>query len=141
MPRMSGGPSGGRNRSQSARGDMADRMTRPCVTIGRTGVHPLDGPSPVALLRRLRGRRTICVMRLAPLIRWIDREWDKPPNATCSLGLILLAVWFPLMLIGWNAVTLTLGAVWTVPWIALYGWRLVAMVDRLDAKFRKKKRR
>lgn len=80
-------------------------------------------------------------MRLAPLIRWMDREWDKPPNAVFSLGLILSAVWFPLMLIGWNPVTLTIGAVWSAPWVALYGWRWVALVDRLDVKLRKTKRR
>lgn len=79
-------------------------------------------------------------MTLGPLIRWIDREWDRFPNASFSLGLILLAVWLPLMLIGWNPVTLTIGALWSILWIGLYAWRWVAMINRLDARFRKKRR-
>ena len=73
-------------------------------------------------------------MDLASLIKWVDREWDQYPNAKSSLILPLIAVVFPLMLIGWNPVTVTLAFVLCVPWMGLYFWRWTAWMGRLDAR-------
>jgi uncharacterized membrane protein YdjX (TVP38/TMEM64 family) len=92
-------------------------------------------------LRTFRKHQTIGPMKLANLIKWIDREWDQFPKASYSLCLILLAAWFPLMLIGWNAVTIVVGGVWGALWIALYAWRWLALIKRLDAKSQRKRLR
>ena len=80
-------------------------------------------------------------MDLASLIKWVDREWDGYPNAKASLGLLLIVVLFPLMLIGWNPVTVTLALVWCVPWTGLYLWRWTAWVGRLKARQRRARKR
>lgn len=83
-------------------------------------------------------------MRLASLIRWIDREWDEGLKAKYSLLLIVMAGWFPLFLIGWNWITISLAFIWAVPWVALYMWRLVVWVqqfERRQSRTRKRKRR
>ena len=76
-------------------------------------------------------------MDLASLIKWVDREWDQYPNAKSSLDLLLVAVVLPLMLIGWNPVTVTLALVWCVPWTGLYFWRWTAWTGRLEARQRR----
>jgi uncharacterized membrane protein YdjX (TVP38/TMEM64 family) len=86
-----------------------------------------------------RKRRTISWMKLASLIKWIDCEWDQFPKASCSLYLILLAAWVPLLLIGWSSVTSAVGGVWGAFWIAPYTWRWLALIKRLDAKSQRKK--
>lgn len=70
-------------------------------------------------------------MTLAPLISWIDREWDAFPNARNSLGLILAALWVPLMLIGWTTITVSVGVVWTGFWVGLFAWRWLRWIRRL----------
>ena len=81
-------------------------------------------------------------MSAASLIKWIDREYDEyPGKATSSLCLLLIAVVLPLMIIGWNAVTVSLAFIWSVPWTALYLWRGAAWVGRLEANRKRRERR
>lgn len=74
-------------------------------------------------------------MDLTRLARWIDRDLDvaaggKPP----FLILICLAVWAPLMLVGWGPATASIAVVWGLLWVGLYGWRFPAFVRRLEAR-------
>ncbi|RYF24535.1 MAG: hypothetical protein EOO23_09455 [Comamonadaceae bacterium] len=63
-------------------------------------------------------------MSFTSLIEWIDRDWANGLRAKFTLPLMVLAGWLPLSLIGFNGFTISLAAIWAVPWIALYFWRL-----------------
>lgn len=80
-------------------------------------------------------------MDLASLIKWVDREWDQYPKAKSSLILPLIAILFPLTLIGWNPVTVTLAFALCVPWMGLYFWRWTAWMGRLEARQRRSRKR
>jgi hypothetical protein len=80
-------------------------------------------------------------MFLARLTRWIDREWDTLPNAAFSLGLIVVALWLPLLISGRNAFTIALGVAWSILWIGLYGWRFAVFIKRLEVRLDRAKRR
>lgn len=97
--------------------------------------------SQIDPLRTFCKRRIIGLMKFQTLIKWIDREWDQFPKASYSLCLILLAAWVPLMLAGWTAVTIAVGGVWGAFWIAIYTWRWLRWIKRVDAKSQRKKLR
>lgn len=73
-------------------------------------------------------------MIFTSLIEWIDREWANGLRARYTLPLIVSAVWLPLFLIGLNWVTISLGAIWAMPWIALFFWRLGVWLQRYEKR-------
>lgn len=97
------------------------------------------GPISTDPLRTLWELYKLGSMTLAPLISWIDREWDAFPNARNSLGLILAALWVPLMLIGWTTLTVSVGVVWTGFWVGLFAWRWLRWIRRLEVRSQKTK--
>lgn len=74
-------------------------------------------------------------MDLTRLARWIDRDLDSVSRGNPSfLILICVAVWIPLMLVGWRPATVSIAVVWGLLWVGLYGWRFPAFVKRLEAR-------
>jgi hypothetical protein len=55
------------------------------------------------------------------------------------MGLLLAAVLLPLMLMGWNAVTIIIASVWAFLLIAIFGWRWAAHLANVDAKWRNRR--
>lgn len=79
-------------------------------------------------------------MSFASLIEWIDREWANGLRARFTLPLIVIAAWLPLSLIGLNWVTISLAAIWAVPWFALYFWRLGVWLQRYEERQRRSRK-
>lgn len=80
-------------------------------------------------------------MGFASLIKWIDGEWEDGLRARATLPLIVLAAWLPLSLIGLNWVTISLAAIWAVPWIGLFFWRLGVWLQRYEERQRRSRKR
>ena len=79
---------------------------------------------------------------MASLISWIDREWDDDLRARFTLPLIVMAVWVPLSLIGFNRITVSLAVIWAVPWVAVFFWRFAVWLQRFERREpRNRKRR
>lgn len=79
-------------------------------------------------------------MGFASLIEWIDREWATGFRARFTLALIVSTGWLPLFLIGLNWITISLAAIWALPWTALYLWRLGVWVQRYEERQRRSRK-
>lgn len=77
------------------------------------------------------------------LINWIDRQYDSPGgwNARGALGLIALAPWLVIALMGNPIVGVILAGAWSISWTALFIWRAATWLRKLDRKWERRKRR
>ncbi len=85
----------------------------------------------------------IVMMKPASLISWIDRQYDSAGAINAKYALLLLATapWLVVFLLDKHIVAVALAAAWSIFWTALFLWRAVPWLRRLDKRWERRRLR
>jgi hypothetical protein len=73
----------------------------------------------------------------APIISWIDRQYDSAGAYNAKYALLLLTVlpWLLVLLLDKHIAALVIAGAWSIFWTALFLWRAGPWLRRLDKKW------